>query len=156
MVTEVPVAILGSQFLPNKPQGGVSSTENERFPRVNSDLARSYGVMVVFAQRPAFYLMPAECDCVVVGDAVLDKSLREDGAQFGEVKVLMGDGVRDVPFIGADCVQRTGVLSEPVDAGDTAVVTTVSLNGHPLTEVYNTTLCRTYPNKHKPFFYHFI
>ena len=63
----------------------------------------------------------------------------------------MGGGVRDVPFIGADCVQRTGVLSEPVDAGDTAVVTTVSLNGHPLTEMYNTTLWRTYPNKHKPF-----
>ena len=150
MVAEVPVEIFGSQLLPNKPQGGVSSTENERFPRVDSDLARSYGVLVVFAQRPAVYLMPAECDCVVVGDAVLDENLREDGTQFGEVKVLMSDGVRDVPVIGADCVQRTGVLSEPVNAGDTAVFTTVSLNGYPLTEVYNTGHTKMSKNR----FYH--
>ena len=81
MVTEVPIVILDTKLFADKLKGAILPSENKSFASVNSDLAGSYGIMVVLSQLPAFYLIPIQTDCVFIGDAVLDKGLGETGAE---------------------------------------------------------------------------
>lgn len=136
MVTEVPVVILDTELFTDKLKGAILPSENKSFSGVNSDLAGSYGIMVVLSKLPTFYLIPIQADCVVIGDAILDKGLGETGAECGEVKVLVSDGVGDVPVAGIGCIQRTGVASQPVNVGDAGDVITVPLNRRSLVDIY--------------------